>query len=90
MTIAERGPSADLYQTFYANQVMFRVGGDAWVAWNARLRDMLVQAQEKAGHEAGSWYDSVSMGHGASSGGRLYCTSLATLVLETYYRNAAD
>jgi hypothetical protein len=85
--IAERGPSTDVYRTFYANQVMYRVGGDAWLAWNAALRDALVQGQDKAGHAAGSWYDTLTSGHGATVGGRLYCTSLATLILENYYRN---
>ena len=25
--------------------------------------------------------------HGADSGGRLYCTSMATMILEVYYRH---
>jgi len=43
---------------------------------------MLLTSQSKAGHEAGSWYEGVSDGHGAEAAGRLYCTSLATRILE--------
>jgi len=86
--LADSGPSRDIYFDFYANQVMYRLGGDPWQAWNTQLRDLLLRTQAKAGHEAGSWYDSVDSGHGAQAAGRLYCTSLATLILENYYRNA--
>ena len=51
------------------------------------MRDMLVTTQSKAAHEAGSWYDGVETGHGAHVAGRLYCTSLATMILEVYYRH---
>lgn len=86
--LAERGPNRDPYYLFYANQVLARTGGVGWKAWNDALRDTLVQGQERGGHEAGSWYDSLTAGHGAFAAGRLYCTSLATLILENYYRNA--
>jgi hypothetical protein len=85
--IAICGPSTDIYHAFYANQVMYRVGGEAWARWNEDLRGLLVQGQDKVGHVAGSWHDSIASGHGAFVGGRLYCTSLATLILENYYRN---
>jgi hypothetical protein len=29
----------------------------------------------------------VNGGHGADAAGRLYCTSLATMILEVYYRH---
>jgi hypothetical protein len=46
----------------------------------------LVNSQAKAGHEAGSWY--MPGGDlGSREGGRLYCTSMATMVLEVYYRH---
>jgi len=59
--------------------------GDMWVAWNAKMRDMLVTSQATKGHETGSWYTGVEGGH--SSIGRVYCTSLATMILEVYYRH---
>ena len=51
------------------------------------MRDLLVNSQAKKGHEAGSWYEGVEGGHGAEAAGRLYCTSLATMILEVYYRH---
>jgi hypothetical protein len=80
------GPNRDLYYCYYATQVMHRAGGDAWKAWNDSLKPILLMCQAKAGHEAGSWHDGVDGGHGPSVAGRLFCTSLAALILEQYYR----
>ena len=85
--LAKMGPSKDLYFDYYATQILHHVEGDRWVSWNNRMRDMLVNAQARKGHEAGSWYDGVDGGHGAHAAGRLYCTSLATMILEVYYRH---
>ena len=85
--LATTGPSKDLYFDYYATQVLHHLKGDRWVSWNNRMRDMLVNAQSKNAHEAGSWHDDVDGGHGAHAAGRLYCTSLATLILEVYYRH---
>jgi hypothetical protein len=85
--LARLGPSTDLYFDYYATQVLHHMEGDLWKNWNAKMRDTLVNAQAKNGHEAGSWYDKVDGGHGAHVGGRFYCTSLATMILEVYYRH---
>jgi len=85
--LAKMGPSKDLYFDYYATQILHHLEGDRWVSWNTRMRDMLVNSQAKRGHEAGSWYDGVDGGHGAHAAGRLYCTSLATMILEVYYRH---
>ena len=85
--LAGRGPTTDLYYDYYATQVMHHFEGDAWIAWNNKMKGMLLQAQAKSGHETGSWYTGVNGGH-SGQGGRLYCTSLATLILEVYYRHA--
>jgi hypothetical protein len=84
--LTDAGPSRDLYHCFYATQVLHRIGGDSWNVWNESIKTTLLLSQAKAGHEAGSWYDGLNGGHGAAVGGRLYCTSLATLILEEYYR----
>ena len=58
---------------------------DAWQAWNAQMKAYLLPKQATAGHAAGSWYE----GHKKTQmSTRLYCTSLATLMLEVYYRHA--
>jgi len=85
--LAKAGPNADLYYDYYATQILHHMEGDMWVAWNTKMRDMLVNSQSKKGHEAGSWFEGYEQGHGPEYGGRLYCTSLATMILEVYYRH---
>jgi hypothetical protein len=81
------GPNRDpynLYYWYYGTLAMYQHGGDAWTRWNATIRDQLVQRQRNSGHIAGSWDPDDSL-YGAK-GGRIYCTALATLTLEVYYR----
>jgi hypothetical protein len=85
--LAKKGPSTDLYGSYYATQIMHHMEGEVWQAWNTKMKKMLLDAQAKEGHEAGSWYTGVEGGHGAHVAGRLYCTSLATMILEVYYRH---
>jgi hypothetical protein len=80
-TFVQAGPSADLYFDYYATQVTQYVGGETWGGWRKPMHDKLIEAQDQRGHAEGSWYDRVSSGHGASIGGRLYCTTLATMIL---------
>lgn len=85
--IAPNPPDAkNIYYTYYAAQVMFHVGGDGWKKWNDKMRDALLDAQEKKnGPMQGSWPPGGP--HGAT-GGRLMQTSLSLLTLEVYYRHA--
>jgi hypothetical protein len=85
--ISNTGPSkGNMYYNYYATQVMRHWEGDLWTKWNDVMRDQLVNSQAKGGHETGSWY--MPGGDlGADQGGRLYCTSMATMVLEVYYRH---
>ncbi len=85
--LARTGPTNDLYFSYYATQVMHHMQGDVWADWNARMKDLLLTSQATAGHEAGSWFEGVAGGHGGHAAGRLYCTSLATMMLEVYYRH---
>ena len=85
--LAKAGPNANLYYDYYATQVLHHVEGERWTAWNNKMRDSLIKAQSTTGHEAGSWYEGFGeQSHGAH-GGRIYCTSLATMILEVYYRH---
>ena len=85
--LATWGPSkGNMYFNYYATQVMRHTGGKRWDVWNKELRDYLVASQEKGnGHSSGSW--AIGSDHGARSGGRLYTTTLATMILEVYYRH---
>ncbi len=87
------GPSIDtsdmknnMYYNYYATQVMHHYGGSQWRHWNDVMREYLIKTQSHSGHETGSWYfDGVDQGSGA--GGRLYCTAMAAMILEVYYRH---
>jgi len=85
--LGERGPSkSNMYHNYYATQVMRHWEGDPWKKWNAVMRDQLVDSQATTGHETGSWHFGRG-DHGAARGGRLYCTAMATMILEVYYRH---
>jgi hypothetical protein len=84
--LSQTGPSAgNMYYNYYATQCMRHYEGEMWDKWNVKMRDQLVNSQEKAGHLKGSWV--MKGDHGAERGGRLYCTSMATMILEVYYRH---
>ncbi|MBN1912672.1 MAG: terpene cyclase/mutase family protein [Pirellulales bacterium] len=84
--LSAQGPSNNLYYDYYATQVMHHWEGEPWKKWNAVMRDQLVNSQAKEGHETGSWFMKEDH-HGSSQGGRLYCTAMATMILEVYYRH---
>ena len=88
-SLVEKNPpqrkDTNIYYWYYATQVLHHAGGVPWERWNLRLRDILVQTQEKSGHQAGSW---KPKGPHANAGGRIYMTALAICTLEVYYRHA--
>lgn len=85
--LSQQGPSdTDMYYNYYATQVMHHWGGELWDKWNSVMRDQLVNSQVKSGHARGSW-DPRGGGHANQRGGRLYFTSMATMILEVYYRH---
>jgi len=84
--LAEIGPlQNDFYYKYYATQVMRHTGGARWTTWNESMREHLISTQSTEGHEEGSWYAETD-GH-SPVGGRHYCTSMATMILEVYYRH---
>ena len=79
-----------IYYVYYAIQMMHSYGGPKWQAWNYKVRDRLIDLQDKgddAGyeHQKGSW--SPYKDGWAKQGGRLMYTSFALLSLETYYHH---
>lgn len=94
--LGDVGPSrADVYYNYYATQVFFQFGGKPWKDWNDRMRDYLINTQEKEGHMAGSWWFDLKKNTSEKesyvrvsneTGGRLYVTAMACLTLEVYYR----
>jgi hypothetical protein len=78
----------DVERLYYASRVMFVAGGDDWSRdWNPRVRDLLVELQDKdPGDNQGSWAkDQRFIGQ---SCGRVGTTAMALLTLEVYYRYA--
>ena len=72
------------YYWYYATLALYQHGGEPWARWNAAIRDRIVGLQHASGHRAGSWDPDESL-YGPK-GGRIYCTALATMTLEVYYR----
>ena len=80
---SDRGKT-NVYYWYYATLALYQHGGEPWTKWNAQIRDKIVGLQSISGHQTGSWEpDSSQYG---SKGGRIYCTTLAALSLEVYYR----
>ncbi len=80
----------DHYYWYYATQVMHHMEGEYWTKWNSVYRDMVVQHQEHAGKERGSWEPlgrDPDIWCQRGQGGRLYCTCLSLYTLEVYYRH---
>jgi hypothetical protein len=80
----EKPDVKQLHRTFYELEAMRFYGTDAGRPFQAAVRDRLVAAQDKDGAERGSWYLDGDLG--AEKGGRIYCTALAVLMLESPYR----
>ena len=85
--VADWGHSgSDLYYDYYATMFLRHYGGPCWESWNPMMRDYLIATQSLQGHEYGSWYFDEPDKSNNQTGGRLYTTALATMILEVYYR----
>jgi len=80
---SDRGPS-NFYYWYYATLALYQHGGEPWSRWNDKVRDRIVKLQRDSGHQIGSWDPDGSL-YG-NKGGRIYCTTLAAMTLEVYYR----
>lgn len=83
-SLAEEGPSTgsrtNIYFNYHATKLMHVYGGEAWEKWRTHLHADLLKNQSTEGNETGSWWLREN-NHADDSGGRLYVTSLATLIL---------
>ncbi|MFT5523951.1 MAG: hypothetical protein ACI9HK_001900 [Pirellulaceae bacterium] len=84
--LSKQGPSqGNHYYNLFATQLLQKHGGKAWQAWQAWRSEIVAQLiadQQKEKATAGSWLVTKG-GHGVQRGGRLYCTAMALMVLET-------
>jgi hypothetical protein len=81
-----RKNTRDYYLWYNCTLAMFQVGGEPWRRWNNVVRDTLIELQRQDGCAKGSWDTNSKWG---VTGGRVYTTALATLILEVYYRYAS-
>ena len=94
------GKTHNIYYEYYAAQVMYNTGGDAWDIWNKGshddgkdgIRDSLMAKQDKLADldpkiacQDGSWGPDAKAD--LNEGGRIMYTSLSLLTLEVYYRH---
>ena len=87
-SLAKRGPTGDMYYTYYATQVLYHLQNQLpaeWAAWQTALIPMLHKSQVTEGHQKGSFFKGFDTDYAASVGGRLYITSMATMTLEVYF-----
>jgi hypothetical protein len=75
-------PGKGMYFYYYATQVMHQYGGPQWSEWDRWMRTYLVTEQRRDGDETGSWTFNGSH----DGAGRVYCTAMAAMTLEVYYR----
>lgn len=85
------GPDCDLYAHYYLAQAMFQRGGKDWAAYQPRIRDSLTARQSPDGSwpkpgGGGKVHAVGALFTGDSPTGVHYRTTLATLMLEVYYR----
>ncbi len=71
------------YLWYYGTLALFQHQGEEWRDWNGALTKQLLRHQHQTGKTAGSW-DSTD--RWSKLGGRVYQTTLCTLMLEVYYR----
>jgi hypothetical protein len=80
----------DIYYLYYATRVLYSYGGPDWEKfWNPKVRDVLIEMQDKDGDDTkkGSWAkDQAQIG---SQCGRLGTTSLCLLTLQVEQRYPA-
>lgn len=78
----------NMYAVFYINQVAHHLGGERWDTWHSKVRDLLIELQDKGddpkkSHQKGSW--SPREDTYAKQGGRLMYTSLSLIALQMPY-----
>jgi hypothetical protein len=79
------GNRIDFYYWYYATLALFQMGDPFWKKWNDALIPALLDEQDVKSTQGlrGSW---APRGPFADYGGRIYQTTLAILMLTTYYR----
>ena len=90
--LIERNPPnkarMNMYYYYYATQVLHFHGGKEWTEkWNPKMRDLLIETQQKAGVNSGSWDSGPDRQWMGPNTGRIGVTCMSLLTLEVYYRH---
>lgn len=75
-----------LQENFICSMYARDLRSDSWKKWREKVIDPYLKAQCTNKLEKGSWYYSGEVIN--DEGGRLYCTAMTALILESFYRNA--
>jgi hypothetical protein len=75
------------YTWYYGSMAMYQMGGRYWTNWKDRCIKDLIEHQLLSGCRFGSWEMPRAQFFGGLTGGTVYCTSMAILTLETFYRH---
>jgi hypothetical protein len=74
------GPQYFFYFHYYAIQAMYQAGGKHWNEWHPRVRELLLDKQNKDG----SWDMPPGTAEAAYNQDKVYATAVACLVLDIY------
>jgi hypothetical protein len=81
-----KSSTVDYYYWYYGSLAMRQAQGEAWNAWNDRLKPILLEKQILTGSNRGSWIPQGNKHGYASIAGPVVTTAMAALSLEVYYR----
>ena len=74
------------YTWYYGSLAMYQMGGRYWAKWRRTCIKGILDNQHTEGHRTGSWSMPKEQFFGGLTGGRIYCTAMCILTLESFYR----
>lgn len=75
------------YTWYYGSMAMYQMGGRYWTKWKDKCIKDLIAHQLLQGCRYGSWEMPRAQFVAGLTGGTVYCTAMAILTLETFYRH---
>ncbi|MCZ6787644.1 MAG: hypothetical protein O7E54_10835 [Planctomycetota bacterium] len=74
------------YTWYYGALAMYQMGGKYWQRWREKCIRAVLDNQKRGGHLDGAWTMPQTQYFGGLTGGRIYCTVMCILTLESFYR----
>jgi hypothetical protein len=74
------------YTWYYGSLAMYQMGGRYWSRWREKCIRDVIKHQHRAGCKHGSWEMPRGQLVAGLTGGSVYCTAMAILTLESFYR----